>query len=154
MSPSPKTTDDYLAALPEVQRAVLQKLRETIKAAAPEAVESISYQIPTFKYKGRPLIYFGAAKNHCALYAVDTDAQKDELKGYDTSKGTVRFSPDKPLPEALVRKLVSVRINAIEAGATEYRKKYTGRGGNEHGKSHSRVCDLAGRVHRRAERQP
>jgi len=117
VSPVPRTVDDYLAALPEEQRAALEKLRETIKAAAPDAAESISYGIPTFKYKGRPLIYFGAAKNHCAVYAINTDAHKDELKRYDTSKGTVRFSPDKPLPEALRRKLVKARIDEIEAGA-------------------------------------
>lgn len=126
VSTAPKTVDAYFAALPEVQRAVLQKLRETIKAAAPEAAESISYGIPTFKYKGRPLIYFGAAKNHCALYAINTDAHKDELKPYDTSKGTVRFSPDKPLPEALVKTLVNARIAEIEAGASGYKKKANG----------------------------
>lgn len=119
MSPAPRIVDDYLAALPEDQRAALDKLRGTIKAAAPEATESISYGIPTFKYKGRPLIYFGAAKKHCAVYAIDTDAHKDDLKPYDTSKGTVRFSPDKALPAVLVRKLVKARIDEIEVGVTK-----------------------------------
>ena len=123
--PSPTTTDDYLSALPEVQRTALQKLRETIKAAAPEAVESISYGMPTFKYKGRPLIYFGAAKNHCALYGVSMEAHKDELQSYDTSKGTIRFQPGKPVPAALVKKFVRARIVEIEAGATGYRRKGT-----------------------------
>jgi len=121
MSPAAKDLDAYLAALPEDQRTALEKLRETIKAAAPKAAESISYGMPTFKYKGRPLIYFGAAKKHCAIYGVSTDG--NELKQYDTSKGTVRFSPDKPLPEALVKKLVNAQIERIEAGASGYPKK-------------------------------
>jgi len=123
VSPAPKTVDDYLAALPEDQHAVLEKLRETIKAAAPDAAESISYGIPSFKYKGRPLIHIGAAKHHCAIYGLVPDAFKDELQQYDTSKGTIRFPADKPLPETLVRKLVKARIDEIEAGATAYRKK-------------------------------
>jgi len=123
VSPAPKTVDDYLAPLPEDQRAALEKLRETIKAAAPEAAESISYGIPSFKYKGRPLIHFGAAKKHCAIYGLVPDAYKDELKQYDTSKGTIRFPADKPLRETLVRRLVKARIDEIEAGATGYRKK-------------------------------
>ena len=123
MSPAPKTVDDYLAALAEDQRAALEKLRETIKATAPDAAESISYGIPSFKYKKRPLIHIGAAKHHCAIYGLVPDAFKDELKQYDTSKGTIRFSADNPLPETLVRKLVKARIDEIEAGATGYRKK-------------------------------
>lgn len=123
MSPAPKTVDDYVAGLPEDQRAALEKLRETIKAAAPEAAESISYGIPSFKFKGRPLIHIGAAKHHCAIYGLVPDAFKDELKQYDTSKGTIPFPADKPLPETLVRKLIKARIDEIEAGATAYRKK-------------------------------
>ena len=123
MSPAPKTVDTYLASLPEDQRAALQKLRETIKAAAPEAGESISYGIPSFKYKGRPLIHIGAAKHHCAIYGLVPDAYKDELKQYDTSKGTIRFPADKPLPATLVKKLVKTRMAEIEAGATGYKRK-------------------------------
>ena len=122
MSPAPKTVDDYLGALPEDQRAALEKLRETIKAAAPEAAESISYGIPSFKYKGRPLIHIGAAKHHCAIYGLVPDAFKDELKQYDTSKGTIRFPADKPLPATLVKKLVKTRMAEIEAGATGYKR--------------------------------
>ncbi len=125
MSPAPKDIDAYLAALPVGQRAVLQKLRQTIKATAPEAVESISYQMPTFKYKGRPLIYFGAAKNHCAVYGMSSvfEAHKSELEPYVTSKGTIRFPADKPLPAALVKKLVKAQMKAIESGVGGYKKK-------------------------------
>lgn len=123
MSPAPRTVDDYLAALPEDQRAALEKLRETIRAAAPEAAESISYGIPSFKYKGRPLIHIGAAKHHCAIYGLVPDPYKDELKQYDTSKGTIRFPADKPPPTALVKKFVKTRMAEIEAGATGYKRK-------------------------------
>jgi len=124
MSPAAKDVDSYLDALSEEQRGALQKVRETIKTAAPEAAESISYGILAFKYKGRPLIYFGAAKKHCAVYGgINLDAHKDELNSYDTSKGTVRFSPDKPLPAALVKKLVEAQMKKIEAGVSGYKRK-------------------------------
>ena len=124
MSPTAKDIDGYLAALPDDQRAALQKLRKTIKTAAPEAAESISYGVPTFKYKGRPLIYFGAAKKHVAIYGgINIDAHKEELQQYDTSKGTIRFAPDKPLPASLVKRLVKAQMKEIEAGSTGYKKR-------------------------------
>src|SRR5205823_4816523 len=100
------------------QRAALEKLRKTIQAAAPQAEEYISYQLPAFRLDGRPLVAFGAATNHCAFYPMSSrtvPAHKDDLKGYDTSKGTIRFAADKPLPAALVRKLVKARIAENEA---------------------------------------
>jgi uncharacterized protein YdhG (YjbR/CyaY superfamily) len=124
MSPAAKDIDSYLAALPDDQRVALQKLRKTIKTAAPDAAESISYGIPTFKYKGRPLIYFGAAKKHVAIYGgINVDAHKEELQHYDTSKGTIRFAPDKPLPASLVKKLVKAQMKEIESGASGYKKR-------------------------------
>ena len=107
----PKTHDDYLAAVTEDKRGALQKLRRAIKAAAPKAEECISYQIPAFRLNRKFLVAYGAATNHCAFYPGSTvNALKDELKGYNTSKGTIRFPADKPLPTALVRKLVRLRI--------------------------------------------
>jgi uncharacterized protein YdhG (YjbR/CyaY superfamily) len=120
MSPANQTVDGYLAALPEDQRAALERLRRIIKANAPEAVEQIAYGMPAYKYKKRPLIYYGAAKKHCAIYGARPAGFEDELNAYDTSKGTIRFTPDKPLPDALVKKLVNARIAEIEAGATGY----------------------------------
>jgi uncharacterized protein YdhG (YjbR/CyaY superfamily)/dihydrofolate reductase len=106
MPQSPDTVDGYLAALPEDQRAALEKLRATIKATAPEAAESISYGIPTFKYKGRPLIYFGAAKKHCAIYGMSVmGAFEEKLQPYDRSKGTIRFPAGKPIPAPLVKEM-------------------------------------------------
>jgi uncharacterized protein YdhG (YjbR/CyaY superfamily) len=107
-----KTIDEYLGALNDDQRTALEKLRKTIRAAAPKAEECISYGLPAFRLNG-PLVAFGAATNHCAFYPMSASTiadHKNELKGYDTSKGTIRFSPDKPLPATLVRKLVKARI--------------------------------------------
>src|SRR6478609_9243071 len=107
----PKGHDDYLAALTKDKRGALQKLRKAIKRAAPKAEECISYQVPAFRLNGKFLVAYGAATNHCAFYPGSTvKALKKELKRYDTSKGTIRFSADKPLPSALARKVVRLRI--------------------------------------------
>src|ERR1700720_2262409 len=107
----PKTHDDYLAVVTADKQAALKKLRKAIKSAAPKAEECISYQLPAFRLNGKFLVAYGAATNHCAFYPGSTvKALKDDLKGYDTSKGTIRFSADKPLPAALVAKLVRLRI--------------------------------------------
>ena len=107
------TIDEYLATLTEEQRAALEKIRKTIKAAAPKAVECISYQLAAFRLEGKLLVAFGATANHCAFYPMSArtiEAHLDDLKGYETSKGTIRFQPNKPLPASLVRKLVKARI--------------------------------------------
>jgi uncharacterized protein YdhG (YjbR/CyaY superfamily) len=109
----PKTIDEYLANANADQRAVLEKLRKTIHAAARGAEEYIGYGLAGFKFNGRPLVYFGAWESHCALYAASPAVQKKfqkELKGFELSKGTIRFTPDKPLSMALVKKLVKARI--------------------------------------------
>ena len=123
MAVKPKTIDQYLAALPEDKRNALEKLRQTIRSAAPQAEECISYQMPAFKLNGM-LVGFAAAKNHCALYAWNGSTVADfagDLQGYDTSKGTIRFTPDKPLPEALVRHLVEQKV-AMNAERAQARK--------------------------------
>jgi uncharacterized protein YdhG (YjbR/CyaY superfamily) len=108
----PKTIDDYLDGLTPDKRAALEKLRKIIRAVAPKAEECISYQIPAFRQNGM-LVGFGATDNHCAFFPFNSTtvaAYKEDLKGYDTSKGTIRFQPEKPLPAALVRKLVKARL--------------------------------------------
>ena len=115
MAPMPvrkaATIDEYLAPLAPDKRAALQWLRRQIKAAAPGVEECISYGIPSFRLGGRLLVHFGAAANHCAFYpGAVVEAHRDALKGYDTSKGTIRFQPDHPLPAALVRKLVKAQM--------------------------------------------
>lgn len=112
MPAKPQNIDEYLARLSDDKRAALEKLRRDIKSAAPEAEECISYDVPGFRLDGKLLLSFGAASNHCAFYpgAHPIDAHRDELEGYETSKGTIRFSAEKPLPSGLVRKLVKTRI--------------------------------------------
>jgi uncharacterized protein YdhG (YjbR/CyaY superfamily) len=107
----PKTPDAYLAAVSPDKRSALKTLRKTIKAAAPKAEECISYGLPAFRLNGKLLMAYGATVNHCAFYPGSVvQALKDELKDYDTSKGTIRFPANRPLPPALVRKLIKLRI--------------------------------------------
>ena len=110
--PKPESIDAYLASLTSDKRAALEKLRRAIRAAAPKAEECISYQLPAFRLHGKVLVWFGAATNHCSFYpgAAPIAQHAAELKGYPTSKGTIRFSPDDPLPATLVKKLVRARI--------------------------------------------
>lgn len=108
-----KDVDAYLAKVPEDQRAVLEEIREIVRKAAPTATESISYGFPTFKLEGRGLIWYAAWKKHCSVYPLTEGILKahgDELEPFDTEKGTIRFTTDKPLPASLVRKLVETRI--------------------------------------------
>ena len=108
------TIDHYLADVPTDKRAALQKLRQAIKAVVPKAEECIAYGIPAFRLGGRFLVGFGAAKSHCSFYpgGLALAVHKQALKPYGLSKGTIRFQPDKPLPAALVRKLVKERLAA------------------------------------------
>jgi uncharacterized protein YdhG (YjbR/CyaY superfamily) len=113
MAAKPKTIDEYLAAVSSDKRAALEKLRKTIQAAAPQAEECLSYGLAAFRLNGRSLVAFGASASHCAFYpmsASTVEAHQSELQGYETSKGTIRFPANKPLPAALVRKLVKARI--------------------------------------------
>jgi uncharacterized protein YdhG (YjbR/CyaY superfamily) len=114
---APKNVDEYLAGVPEPARGTLGKIRAAIRSAAPpQATEIISYRIPAFKYKG-VLVWFAAFSTHCSLFptAAVIEAFKNELKGFSTSKGTIQFPTDKPLPTALVRKLVKARVAQIES---------------------------------------
>ena len=114
-----KNVDEYLAAAPEEVRPVLEKLRRTIRAAAPKAEEVISYQIPMFKYHG-PLVFFAAFRNHYSFYVVSKpimEAFSSELKPWDTSGTTIHFSAKNPLPSSLVKKIVKARIEENEAKA-------------------------------------
>ena len=111
-----RTIDEYLAALPADKRAALQYLRRAIKAAAPGAEECISYGIPAYRLDGGLLVHFGAAAKHCALYPRRIiESFKPELARYETSKGTIRFQPDDPLPAALVRRIVKALIARRDA---------------------------------------
>jgi uncharacterized protein YdhG (YjbR/CyaY superfamily) len=110
---TPRSVDEYLAALPDGPRAALEKLRETIKAAAPEATETISYQMPAFKDRGRFLVSYAAFKDHCSLFPGSKAviaAHREELKTHISGPGTLRFTTDNPIPTAMVRKIVKARI--------------------------------------------
>ena len=120
MATKPTTVDEYLSGVSEDKRAALEQLRKVIAAAAPKAEECISYQLPAFRLDGKLLVAFGAAARHCAFYPMSAscvEAHKGELKDYKTSKGTIQFQAEQPLPAALVRKLVKARIT--ENRATE-----------------------------------
>lgn len=110
---APTSVEQYLAALPAAQRAALEQLRQTIRAAAPEATETISYRMPTFKDQGRMLVSYAAFTDHCSLFPASTmvvEALGDELKPYLSGKATVRFQAGKPIPAALVTKIVKARL--------------------------------------------
>jgi uncharacterized protein YdhG (YjbR/CyaY superfamily) len=118
------SVEEYLASVPDDARMALESLRRTIRSVVPDAEEVISYGIPTFRQQGG-LVAFGAAKGHCGFYVMSTavmEAHRGEMEGFSTAKGTVRFTPDKPLPEALVKKLVLARIAENEAVAARKRK--------------------------------
>ncbi|HYZ73090.1 MAG TPA: DUF1801 domain-containing protein [Chthoniobacterales bacterium] len=114
---APKSVDEYLAGVPEPARSTLNTIRATIRSVVPpEATEIISYRIPAFKYKGM-LVWFAAFSDHCSLFpgAGIIEAFKNELKRYPISKGTIQFPLDKPLPAALLKKIVKARVAANEA---------------------------------------
>jgi uncharacterized protein YdhG (YjbR/CyaY superfamily) len=116
-SGAPKNIDEYLAGVPEPARSTLNKIRAAIRSAVPpEATETISYRMPAFKYHG-VLVWFAAFSNHCSLFPTASVVEefKNELKGFSTSKGTIRFPTDKPLPTALVKRLVKARVTQNES---------------------------------------
>jgi len=117
---APKNVDEYLASVPEPARTTLEKVRATIRSIVPpEATEAIAYRIPTFKYKGS-LVAFAAFSNHCSLFPMSgrvIEAFKNELKGFQTSKGTLQFPLDKPLSPALLKRMVKARIAENERKA-------------------------------------
>ncbi len=121
----PITIDEYLLTIPEGSRPALQKMRATIKSVAPEATEKIGYQMPMFYYKG-PLVAFAAFKDHSSFFPMSLrviDAHESDLRPYDRSKGTIRFPLDKPLPAALVKKLVKARIKENDSKAEARQKR-------------------------------
>jgi uncharacterized protein YdhG (YjbR/CyaY superfamily) len=114
---APKGVDEYLASVPEPARSTLNKMRATIRSAVPaEAIETISYRMPAFKHKG-VLVWFAAFSDHCSLFptAAVIEEFRNDLKGFSTSKGTIHFPTDKPLPTALVKKLVKARVAQVES---------------------------------------
>jgi len=119
---APKTVDEYLAAVPEPARGTLNKLRAAIRSALPaEATETLSYRIPAFRHHG-VLVWYAAFSKHCSFFptAAVIEAFKNDLKGYSLSKGTIQFPTDKPLPAALVRRMVKARLVQNESKKRRY----------------------------------
>jgi uncharacterized protein YdhG (YjbR/CyaY superfamily) len=111
--------DAYLATLPAAQRQILQDLRTQIARVVPDAEETISYGMPTFKLGGRFLVSFAGWKAHCSIYPLTDaflEAHADDLKGYGRTKGSLHFTPEEPLPEALLKSLIRGRVADLEGG--------------------------------------
>jgi uncharacterized protein YdhG (YjbR/CyaY superfamily) len=119
----PRDIDEYIAAFPPDVQAILQKIRATIHAAAPEAQESISYAMPTFSQNGY-LVYFAAYKKHIGFYPapIGVEQFKDEIAEYETGKGTLQFPLAKPIPYDLISKIVTYRVQENLAKAEARRK--------------------------------
>lgn len=122
----PDSIDAYIAGFPSETQKILQKVRETIQAAAPEARETISYAIPTFILNG-PLVYFAAFKNHIGFYATPkgNEAVEKELSVYKTGKGSVQFPIDEPMPLDLITRIVQIRVQEQIAKTTTLKNKNT-----------------------------
>lgn len=113
----PRNFDEYMAGVPETARTTMYTMRAAIRSAAPpEATETISYRMPAFEYKGK-LVWFAAFQNHCSLFLTASviEAFRDELEDYSTSKGTIHFRTDQPLPTALIKKMVKMRVGQNES---------------------------------------
>ena len=120
---APATIDEYLAGVSPGFRAGLRTLRKTIRAAAPRASESITYGIPTFKQGGQRLIYFSAATRHCAIHMVRKTYLEEAVRlGFGVGRGSIRFTPEHPLPDRLVRRIVNARLAEIAATIKEPRR--------------------------------
>jgi len=115
---APKSVDDYIAAQPEPMRPKLEKVRDTIRKAVPDAVEGIGYAMPGYKLHGKPLLYFAGFAQHYSLFAASGSffaTLADELKEYETRKGTVHFPLDKPVPVKLISRIAKLRAAGIKA---------------------------------------
>jgi uncharacterized protein YdhG (YjbR/CyaY superfamily) len=113
---TPTTVAAYIAGFPRPVQAILRRVRGIVRKAVPNAEESISYQIPTYKLNGRPVIYFAAFKEHYSVYPSNTRlvaAFKDELAGYEMSKGTIRFPLSEPVPVKLIQGIVKFRAKEV-----------------------------------------
>ncbi|HKP74295.1 MAG TPA: DUF1801 domain-containing protein [Longimicrobiaceae bacterium] len=118
MGEKPTSVEQYRAALTNEQRAGLDALREAVRAAAPGVEEGISYAIPVFRLGGKPLVWVAAWKRHFSLYPLTAAILRDhadDIRGYETAKGTIRFSASQPLPLELVRKLVAARAAELRS---------------------------------------
>jgi uncharacterized protein YdhG (YjbR/CyaY superfamily) len=111
------TFDDYLSGVPEPERTELERVRAVVRRTVPDAEEATSYGLPAFKYRNRPLLGFRSSKSHLSVFPFSpeaVDAARDSLSGFDVSKGTVRFTPEKPIPDDALEELLRYRLREIE----------------------------------------
>ena len=123
-NPRPKTINEYIAGYPEDVRNILEKIRQIIRTAAPEAVETMNYGIPTFVYGGN-LVHFAAYKNHIGFYPAPSGIEKfkEEISPYEWAKGSVQFPLEKPIPFDLIQRIVEFRIKEnLEIAAAKGKK--------------------------------
>jgi len=122
--PAAKKIDEYIAGFPPDVQEILQKVRTTIRRAAPQAQETISYQMPTFRLEGN-LVHFAAFKNHIGLYPTPsgTERFREELSSYETGKGSIQFPLDKPIPYELIARIVKFRVKENRERAAARRKR-------------------------------
>lgn len=142
MPAKPLTMDAYLRDLPVDKRQALEKLRKAIQAAVPEAVEGVSYGLPAFLLNGKAVAAISASKAHCSLFPMSGRVVADlanELKPFDSSKGTIRFTPEKPLPSALVKKIVNARLAEIAEREEAKKHSLSTKSKSTAGASHKRL---------------
>jgi uncharacterized protein YdhG (YjbR/CyaY superfamily) len=113
-SKRPSNTAEYLALLPADQRKALEKLRKQILSAVPGTVEEFAYGVPAYRYNGHPLVYMGASTNHCGLYGSVPAGFKEALKDFEMGKGSIRFTPQKPIPADVLKALLRAKAAEIE----------------------------------------
>jgi len=137
-----KTIDAYIEAFPEDIQRILEKMRQIIRRAAPEAEEAIAYQIPTFKLNGKNLVHFAAFKNHIGFYPTSSgiEAFAKELSSYKGAKGSVQFPIGKPIPYDLVKKIVIFRVKENLAKKANYNWKTCSRGHRYQGNGPCPIC--------------
>lgn len=126
MSEKPATVEAYIQSFPPDVQAVLETVRRTIRAAAPDAAEAIAYGMPGYKLGGKPLVYFGGFRNHIGLYATPTGhaAFADELSKYKQGKGSVQFPLGEPLPLDLITRIVQFRVAMYEQSVAEREARF------------------------------
>lgn len=118
----PTTVDEYIGLTSPEVRAELERVRELVKQLAPDAEESLSYNMPTFKYKGRPLVYLTASRSHMSFYpsTLVIEELRDKLDGFKTTKHSVHFTLEKPLPDALIKEMVLTHARLIDSGKKKF----------------------------------
>lgn len=137
-----KTIDEFIDSFPEDVRAILERVRQAIQTAAPGAIETMSYGIPTFDLNGKHLVHFAAFKEHISFFPTPSPIPvfKKELTGYKTSKGTIQFQISKPIPFGLIKKITAFRVKEVEDRFKSGKEKICSRGHKYQGNGVCPIC--------------